>query len=165
MGALGGFETAWMLAKPAALVGVLVGGFTSWFVLSVTLVNNAVHASAPGGRPSASIAVQRAGVVHAPLEETFARCLSAVLSLSANVEVQDFAAGRIEARTKMSIKSWGERIHIHLKAETVATTQVWISSEPSARNTLIDYGKGEENVSQIIAWILRADRTRGVEAT
>jgi hypothetical protein len=63
----------------------------------------------------------------------------------------DLASGRITAKAGMSWQSWGERIRIQLSAVSTQQTSVAINSGPTFGPTLIDYGRNQSNVSQIIA--------------
>lgn len=55
----------------------------------------------------------------------------------------------LHIRVGMSLRSWGERLHVALRP-LEAGTLVHVTSRPLLGSTLFDYGKGEENVQHII---------------
>jgi hypothetical protein len=73
---------------------------------------------------------------------------AAVASLRARVERQDREAGRLEARTRMGIRSWGERVTVEVSRGSGGRTHVVVSSKLRAQ--LVDWGKNKENVERIM---------------
>ncbi len=55
---------------------------------------------------------------------------------------------RVESRTRMSWRSWGEELTVELHPVGSATDVV-IRSRPNVSMTVVDYGKGRENVEAI----------------
>ena len=75
-------------------------------------------------------------------DELFQASLRAVKQLDWKLISQDRTAGKIEAETGGSLRSWGENISIHLSEEATGTT-ISVFSGPSFQ--LFDWGKSEEN--------------------
>jgi hypothetical protein len=89
-----------------------------------------------------------------PVAEAYQRCLNATEALpGSKVKLADEAANRIELKTKMSMKSWGEMVALELSAEGKATTHVHVTSKPSVAITMADYGKNQANVNDVAAWL------------
>jgi hypothetical protein len=57
---------------------------------------------------------------------------------------------RIVARTHTSWKSWGERIEVVITQAGDNRALVRIQSRPLVRLTVVDYGKGVDNVNRIV---------------
>jgi hypothetical protein len=59
------------------------------------------------------------------------------------------ASGRYEATTRVSWKTWGERVTVQLSGDPVAP-EACVTSRPRISTTLIDYGKGRSNVETVV---------------
>jgi|GEM_PF-2375675 len=87
------------------------------------------------------------------LPHAYQLCLRALDNLSAEaVEVND-QRNYLTARTSASWKSYGEEIRIALEPINPSLTRITITSKPKMVVTLIDYGKGYENVHYIAAFL------------
>jgi hypothetical protein len=73
---------------------------------------------------------------------------AAVAALRARVERQDRDAGLLEARTRMGMRSWGERLTVEVTRGSGGRTHVAVSSKLRAQ--LVDWGKNRENVDRIM---------------
>jgi len=78
-------------------------------------------------------------------EQISQACLEAVRQSGFRVRRSDLAGGWVEARTRISIRSWSEKVHVYLDDEN----QVHISSECWWPTTVIDWGKNRWNVRRI----------------
>jgi len=91
--------------------------------------------------------------VDTPFESIFEKCLQALGNIKAKVTNTDKVAGTITAKTKMSWKSFGEEIQITVDRGEGGKTKVTVSSAPKLKTTLVDYGKGHQNVTSLIGFI------------
>jgi hypothetical protein len=78
-------------------------------------------------------------------EQISQACLEAVRQSGFKIRESDLAAGQISATARVSLRSWGERIHVHVDTED----RVDISSESRFPLTLADWGKNRWNVERI----------------
>ncbi len=83
------------------------------------------------------------------LDAAFDRCCEALRQIGAKTKSKDREQARIEAKTTINWKSWSEVIFIQLTDQNTGQVIVQISSSPRVRTTLVDYGKGYENVERI----------------
>ncbi|OAA23230.1 hypothetical protein UG55_103918 [Frankia sp. EI5c] len=67
------------------------------------------------------------------------------VDVSDSVDVPDSVVGR----TRVSWRSWGERITVELRP-VESITRVTIRSRPRVRTTLVDYGRGRRNVEYLV---------------
>jgi hypothetical protein len=82
--------------------------------------------------------------------EAFARSRRALEAIGARIGTEDAALGVIEGRVKISWKSWGELVRIEIRRGAgTPSTRLTISSAPALETTVIDYGKGAENVERV----------------
>ncbi|MCK5023515.1 MAG: hypothetical protein KAS04_05055 [Candidatus Aenigmarchaeota archaeon] len=87
------------------------------------------------------------------VESAFEKCLQALGSIKANVTENNKENGTITAKTSMSWKSFGEEIRISLIKDDSGKIQVTVSSAPKLKTTLVDYGRGRQNVTSLIEFI------------
>ena len=80
-------------------------------------------------------------------EQISQACLEAVRRSGFRVRRSDLAGGWVEARTRISMRSWSENVYVYLDDEN----QVHISSECWWPVTVIDWGKNRSNVRRIAA--------------
>jgi hypothetical protein len=88
-------------------------------------------------------------------EELFKKCIQVLNQMGAKITDQNKISGEIKASTSMSWKSFGELILIRMTENKNGKTEIYISSSPKLRTTLLDYGKGYENVDEIASFIKR----------
>lgn len=62
----------------------------------------------------------------------------------------DLEEGRVTIKARMTWKSWGEQIITHVRHSGNDATVVACSSNSSVKQTLWDWGKNRDNVSQLI---------------
>ena len=91
--------------------------------------------------------------VDTPFESIFEKCLLALGNIKAKVTNTDKVAGTITAKTKMSWKSFGEEIQITVVRDEGSKAKVIVSSAPKLKTTLVDYGKGHQNVTSLMDFI------------
>jgi len=97
-------------------------------------------------------------------EQAFALCIESLECINrCTVIEQDRPQGRITARTGINWKTWGDTISFRLSSLNGRGTRVNISSRPTARTTLVDFGKNLENVNKIVSFLNRqGNKTVGV---
>jgi hypothetical protein len=77
------------------------------------------------------------------------RVRAALASLPARVLADD-GRGRLQARTRVTWRSWGEHITVTID-DASPTTRVMIASRPRLASTVVDYGKAHENIDHLVA--------------
>ncbi|HEV2753560.1 MAG TPA: hypothetical protein VGV36_06970 [Solirubrobacteraceae bacterium] len=89
-----------------------------------------------------------------PISEAYERCKHATEALSkSKLKEADEAAHRVQLKTKMSIKSWGEKVELTLSPEGDDATRVHVLSKASVGTTMVDYGKNQANVNSVVSWL------------
>ena len=82
----------------------------------------------------------------AGMDEVFQACVKAVSQCGFRIAGSDPEAGQIEARSKMSMRSWGEKITITTSAAgrvDIKSTCYWIQT--------VDWGKNKANVNALFS--------------
>ena len=93
-----------------------------------------------------------------PVEQAFDRCLSSLQRVGrCTVLEQDRGRGRIAARSSVNWKTWGDIILFDIALDRSHRTRITLSSRPSSRMTIVDYGKNLENLNAIVSF-LKADQ-------
>ncbi len=109
--------------------------------------------------PDASIAdfdmhQERYIELNMPFEQAFSLCLQSLNTINrCRVMSSNHDHGDIKARTGLNWKTWGDDIQIKL-TKGRNNTEINISSRPSARSTLVDFGKNLDNVEKIRRYLL-----------
>ncbi len=89
-----------------------------------------------------------------PMAEAYERCKQATEALpKSKLKEADDAAHRVELKTKMSFKSWGEKVELSLSPEGEGATRVHVLSKASVGTTMADYGKNQANVNDVVSWL------------
>ncbi len=90
-----------------------------------------------------------------PYNEAFSLCLESLKTIKkCEIEAEVLSEGKITARAGLNWKTWGDIISLKLKKINNDNTDVWISSRPYARTTLLDFGKNLQNVWKIKEYLL-----------
>jgi hypothetical protein len=89
-----------------------------------------------------------------PFDQAFDLCIESLDCINrCNIMEKDRHQGKIAAKTGINWKTWGDTISFRLSRLNDDTTRVIVSSRPTARTTLVDFGKNLENVRIIISWL------------
>ena len=82
--------------------------------------------------------------------EAFNLCMSALNSVEIGAKILDVdkSSGFIVAKTRPTMKSWGEVIIFNIR-EVDDRVRIEVISKPQIRTQLLDYGKNYENVKKI----------------
>ena len=89
---------------------------------------------------------QRSMTFPAGKDEVFQACMKAVSQCGFRIAESHPEAGQIEARAKIGMRSWGERITITTSAAgkvDIQSTCRWIQ--------IVDYGKNKANVNALFS--------------
>lgn len=98
--------------------------------------------------------VEETVTVPLPLAEAYQRCLGVPEAVpKSKLKHADESAATIELRTKVSFKSFGEKIELALASEGEGATRVRVSSQAVVPTTLVDYGKNQGNVNSVVGWL------------
>ncbi len=164
-----------LFAVPVALVvGVVTGLSTGsasaglWSGLAAGGLVGAVVALVLGTADVLGDREARPGEPHGPRQSATVpvcngpdlpqRVTGALLALGGELAHADDVAGRYTVRTRMTWRSFGERVTVQLTGDPAAPVAE-VSSQPVVPTTLIDYGKGRRNVHRVVAALRRPDRT------
>ena len=79
----------------------------------------------------------------------FNKVLKAVKDFGATVKTSNEDLGLIVARVRGSWKSFGEVLTVKIVDTGEAKFEVHIASQPRFRTTVLDYGKGRENIENL----------------
>lgn len=127
------------------IFGLLMGAWFTWYVGRHRRRLEARGIDAKDLRPRQT----REFTMAMPPAQALDACRRAVESLpKVRVRQVDAEAGTLVARTGMTMRSFGERVTIQISPAGEGSL-VRLSSEPRVMFTLIDYGKGVENVESI----------------
>src|SRR5579875_761436 len=80
-------------------------------------------------------------------EQISRACLEAVRQSGFKVTASDVAAGWVEARAGVSLRSWGENVYVRVDRED----RVDVTSVRRVPFTTTDWGKNKSNVDRIFA--------------
>jgi hypothetical protein len=80
------------------------------------------------------------------LESAFEKCIHALNQFGTKIQSQDKTKSEIKAVSGMTWKSWGEALTVRLSGAANDKVRIEISSSPKLKTTLVDFGKGRENV-------------------
>ena len=87
-------------------------------------------------------------------EDAYRLCLQSLKTISrCSIQSQSHDEGIIKARAGINWKTWGDNVLLKLVKGEGATI-VEISSRPSARSTLVDFGKNLDNVERIKSFLI-----------
>jgi len=107
--------------------------------------------SLPAGKLWEPVSVRQKLVVDAPPAVAFARAADAISrSPKTSVKHADVDAGLIEARIGVSWRSWGERLTVRVQGQAEDQAEIDVLSEPLLRTTIVDYGKNQRNVDELL---------------
>ena len=137
-------------------VGGLAAGLPFGLAMSAILGTGHVigHRRTP---PGTSLGPRQEETVAVPGDPGLSdRVMGALWSLPAEVTDADVPAGRYVARTRRSWKSWGEEVVVQLSGDP-ARPLVTVTSRPTVRTTLVDYGRGRHNVEHVLRALTPTD--------
>jgi len=138
----------------AGLVSGLFFGFLIFIILGF-LHSRAVEKIA-GDKSEESMRTCQVRNIELPLpyDSAFDLCIRSLDLISrCKVREEDRSRGRITARSSINWKTWGDTISFEITRRSNETTAVKITSRPTSRSTIVDYGKNLENVKTIVSFL------------
>jgi hypothetical protein len=88
-----------------------------------------------------------------PYEEAFKKCIDAIFSLGAKINLEDKKSGLLKARGPITWSSWGQVIEISLKKTEEGKTWVTVSSKPWLPFQISDRGENQNNIKQVVEFL------------
>jgi hypothetical protein len=89
-----------------------------------------------------------------PYDNAFNLCIKSITPVkNCRIREIDRSKGSITAKTPVNWKTWGDTIIFEIAETDNGYTDVKVSSRPTARTTLVDYGKNLDNVEKIISFL------------
>ncbi|WP_409329161.1 hypothetical protein [Trujillonella humicola] len=143
VGVVAGSATDGLLA--GVVGGALAGGVFALLTGTTDLL--ADREARPGERhgPRQAASVQVRGGPDLP-----DRVAAALSALPAQIQAVDPAGGRFTARTGWTWRSFGEEVSVQLTGDPHSPT-AHVTSRPVVPTTVLDYGKGRQNVHRVLA--------------
>ena len=148
VGSLGGSGGLSVGLKSGLMHGLLFGFFMSLFLGIFQKMKTKRMSSKKGDDVGPN--QTRTVTINDSVDSAFEKCVKALGIIKAKVTETNKESGSITANTSMSWKSFGEEIKIVLNKADGGKTQVTVSSAPKLKITLVDYGKGHQNVTSLI---------------
>jgi hypothetical protein len=139
---------------PGGLMSGVIFGFVMFIILGF-LHSRAVEKIA-GDISEGSMATcqVRNTELRLPYDKTFDLCIKSLSLISrCRVHEEGRSQGRIMARSSINWKTWGDTISFEITRISDEKTAVKVSSRPTAKSTIVDYGKNLENVQTIISFL------------
>ncbi len=94
------------------------------------------------------------GDFHVPYDQVFNLCINSLrLIKNCKIKEADQLSGRIIAKAGLNWKTWSDTIIFIIHRTEEGATHVELSSRPTARTTIVDFGKNLENVETIITFL------------
>lgn len=140
------------------ILGVLAGLL---FGLIMSLILGTLHIRSLKAKQY-PITDETIGVSHAreiktdvPPAEALKLCASSLVDTveGSRIVREDREAGRVEAKTPLSWRSWGEKLACDVRGESDGGSTIRVSSRPVLNLTIADYGKNLTNVENIVRYI------------
>ncbi|MBU9724220.1 MULTISPECIES: hypothetical protein [Bacillaceae] len=137
------------------LTNGLVRGLIFGTVMAVTIgIINYFYHKSMGTNPDSSVRQEREIHLTKTYEDAFDLCVkSTALIEGTRITHKDLEKGIIQAKTKMGMRSWGDKITFHLRKISDKEVTVFVQSKPIVPTTLIDYGKNLSNIKTIAAYL------------
>ncbi len=133
-------------------IGGIISGILFGFTISVITYYSDKKLKTKGIiNKSSDVYQYRKITVKKPISELLKTYKEAISSLKKCKIVKD-ENGDITARTGFSWKSFGEIINISAEQTNDKETVIEISSKPSLRTTMADYGKNLENIEALVSY-------------
>ncbi|RJQ52228.1 MAG: hypothetical protein C4526_08520 [Nitrospiraceae bacterium] len=139
---------------PGGLISGLIFGFLMFIILGF-LHSRAVGKIA-GEKSGESMGTCQVREIQLPLpyDRTFDLCIDSLkLIRRCRVREEDRSQGKIVARSAINWKTWGDTVSFDITGISSGITAVKVTSRPTSRSTIVDYGKNLENVKTIISFL------------
>lgn len=142
------------IGLPGGLISGLIFGFVMFIILGF-LHSRAVEKIAGHISEESMATCQVRNIeLQLPYDSTFDLCMKSLNLISrCRIQEEDRSQGKITARSSVNWKTWGDTISFDITGISNEKTAVKVSSRPTARSTIIDYGKNLENVKIIVSFL------------
>lgn len=138
----------------SGLIAGTVFGFLMFFILGF-LHSRAVKKISDGKfRDESGVNHARSIELNLPYDCVFDLCIRS-LDVITNCKVleEDRINGIIIAKAGINWKTWSDTVSFHINKIDNNHTNVNVSSRPTARTTIVDFGKNLNNVESIVSFI------------
>jgi len=133
--------------------GLFVGGFMS-LMLGFMHRRSVKRISSETSEEALGVHHVRKVKLQLTYDKVFDLCMASLsLIKKCKIQNEDRSQGKIVAKVGMTWKTWGDVISFEVREIDNDGVQVEVSSRPSVRTTLVDYGKNLENVKTLVGYI------------
>jgi len=142
------------LGLQGGIASGLIFGFLMFIILGY-LHSRAVKKIA-GDTSEESMATSQVRNIELQLryDKTFDLCIESLDLISrCRITEQERSIGKIIARSSVNWKTWGDTITFEITRIDNEKTAVKVSSRPTTKSTIVDYGKNLENVKTIVSFL------------
>jgi hypothetical protein len=144
---------------PAGLLSGLFLGFLMFIILGF-LHSRAVE-KIGGDRSEAAVAICQVREIELQLhyDKAFDLCMKSLRLIGrCRIQNEDRYEGKITAKSSINWKTWGDTITFEITGISNEKTALKVSSRPTSRSTLVDYGKNLHNVKTIISFLKKSQQ-------
>ena len=96
-----------------------------------------------------NLSVKQSREMILPSDRIVEKCRAAIVESGAGILEKNSNRDAIAARSPSSWKSWSEDIRVEIADIGAGRSKIIVSSRPSVKTTLVDYGKNYENVERL----------------
>jgi hypothetical protein len=157
-GILAGIIFSLYYGMPVGIAGGLLTGLIAGAVLS--FIMGPLHEmsvkkiTGDGSEGSTGVYHQREIEIPRTFDESFNLCIRSLdLICRCRVKEKDHSVGRIIAGAGLNWKTWGDTILFEISAAGEGSSRIRVSSRPTARTTIVDFGKNLQNVHRIVSFL------------
>jgi hypothetical protein len=144
---------------PAGLLSGLFSGFLMFIILGF-LHSRAVE-KVGGDRSEAAMDICQVREIelHLHYDKAFDLCIKSLRLIGiCRIQNEDRYEGKIIAKSSINWKTWGDTITFEITGISSEKTALKVSSRPTSRYTLVDYGKNLHNVKTIISFLKKSQQ-------
>lgn len=143
---------------PLGMIAGIVAGYVAGALLAMGLwlFQKAFAGHGGAAKGSEHVKQRREIEIPFPYAAAFDLCRRS-LSVFGNYTLlyENAGEGKINARTGVTMKSWGDHVSFTLRSINDHSTRIEIRSEPLLKTTIVDFGKNFENVEAICSFLLQ----------
>lgn len=142
------------LGLQGGLVSGLIFGSLMFFILGFLHSHAVKKIAGDTSKESMSTCQVRNIELPLPYDRTFNLCIKSLNLISrCRVKEEERSQGKIIARSSVNWKTWGDTISFEITGISNENTAVKVSSRPTSRTTIVDFGKNLENVITIVSFL------------
>ncbi len=163
-GILSGIIFSLYYGMPVGIAGGLLTGLIAGAALSFIMgpLHEMSVKKITGDGSEGSTGVNHVREIEIPMsfDESFDLCIRSLQMISrCRVKEKDHPGGRIIAGAGLNWKTWGDTILFEISAAGEGSSRIRVSSRPTARTTIVDFGKNLQNVHRIVSFLEGDDGT------